>query len=306
MQYLVTGGCGFIGSHISEVLAEKGEKVRILDDLSSGYEANIADFADKVEFIKGDIRDSEAVAKAMKGVDGVFHLAGMVSAFDSVERPLVCHDINVTGTLNILNAARDAGVKRVVFASSCAVYGNNPESPKVEAMTRAPASPYAASKAASELYMRVFAELYGVQTVCLRFFNVFGPRQDPSSQYSGVISRFVNDTAEGYACIYGDGLQTRDFIFVRDVVQANLLAMTSDKAGAGEPINVGTGVEISLLDLLDYMRELGDREFEVMFKDARAGDVRHSRANISKAQELLGFEPAYTIRNGLAELLFQH
>ncbi|MBI9076349.1 MAG: SDR family NAD(P)-dependent oxidoreductase [Desulfatibacillum sp.] len=304
MHYLVTGGCGFIGSHICEALVEQGEKVRILDDLSSGYEDNIAGFSDQVEFIKGDIRDSRAVTSAMDGVDGVFHLAGLVSAFDSVERPHACHQVNLTGTLNILTAARDAGAKRVVFASSCAVYGNNPETPKKETMPHMPESPYAVSKAGCELYMRVFANLYNLQTVCLRFFNVFGPRQDPSSEYSGVISRFVNDTAQGHACVYGDGMQSRDFIFVRDVVQANLLAMISPKVGAGEAINVGTGMEISLLDLLDYIRDIGDRGFEVLYKDSRPGDVRHSRGDISMARELLGFEPAYTIRNGLAELLY--
>ena len=304
MQYLVTGGCGFIGSHICEALVEKGEKVRILDNLSSGYEDNIADFASQVELVKGDIQDTQAVASVMDGVDGVFHLAGLVSVFDSVERPRACHEINLTGTLNILTAARDAGVKRLVFASTCALYGNNPQSPKIETMPQVPESPYAVSKAGCELYMGLFARLYNLQTVCLRFFNVFGPRQDPSSEYSGVISRFVSDTAQGYACIYGDGLQTRDFIFVRDVVQANLLAMTSEKAGAGEVINIGTGKEISLLNLLDYVREIGDRDFDVMHKDARPGDVRHSRADISVARELLGFEPAYTIRNGLSELLY--
>ncbi len=305
MHYLVTGGCGFIGSHICEALVERGDTVRIIDDLSTGYKENIAEFSDQVELIQGDIRDENAVASAVQGVDGIFHLAGLVSAFDSVDRPMACHEVNLTGTLNILNAAKDARVTRLVFSSSCALYGNNPQSPKTEAMPYVPESPYAVSKAGCELYMQVFANLYGIETVCLRYFNVFGPRQDPSSEYSGVISRFVNDTSQGWACVYGDGKQTRDFIFVRDIVQANLLAMTSQKVGKGEVLNIGTGIETSLLDLLEHIQGISDRDFDILYKDSRPGDVRHSRADISLARELLGFDPAYTMRNGLAELLYQ-
>lgn len=304
MQHLVTGGCGFIGSHICESLADQGEKVRIIDNLSTGYEENIAGFADRVELINGDVRDAQLLDSAMKNIDIVFHLAGLVSAFDSVERPLHCHDVNVTGTLNVLEAAKKAGVKRIVFASSCSVYGNDPEMPKKENFHASPESPYAASKKAGELYMGVYAKLYDIEAVSLRFFNVYGPRQDPSSEYSGVISRFVSDTSMGYATVFGDGRQTRDFIFVLDVVKACLLASKSEKAGAGEIVNIGTGVQTSLLEILEGVKEISGREFDVMFKDPRPGDVRHSVADISMAREILGFEPSYTIINGLSELLF--
>lgn len=303
MQYLVTGGCGFIGSHICEALVGKGEKVRIFDDLSTGYEDNISGFSDKVELVRADICDFDAVSRAMKNVDRVFHYAAMVSAFDSVDRPKVCHEINITGALNVLEAAKRAGAGRIIFASSCSVYGNGPKMPKTENMARAPESPYAVSKAACEDYMSVYAKLYGIQTVSLRFFNVYGPRQDPSSEYSGVISRFVNDTAQGFATVYGDGKQTRDFVFVRDVVQANFLAMESDKAGHGEIINIGTGKQTSLLDLLDAIKDISGRPFDVFFKNSRPGDVRHSVADITLAADLLGFTPGYTMQNGLAELL---
>lgn len=304
MRYLVTGGCGFIGSHLCEALVAQGAEVRILDNLSSGKEDNIAPFRDRVELVKADVRDSAALDEAMRGVDRVFHEAALVSVFESVEKPLDNHEINITGTLNVLLAAVSAGVRRVVVASSAAVYGNDPDLPKMEDMVPRPESPYALAKIAKEHYMTVFNKLYGIQTVSLRYFNVYGPRQDPGSMYSGVISRFVDAVRAGRnPTIFGDGLQTRDFVFVKDVVQANLEAMHSDGVGCGEVFNIGTGRALSLLELLDGLRNVTGRSFEVEFKPARAGDVRHSVADISRARRALRYEPRYDIRQGLSELL---
>ena len=304
MAYLVTGGCGFIGSHLAEALVSRGEDVRVFDNLSSGYERNLAGFRDRVDLRIGDVRDRAALDSAMQGVTHVFHEAALVSVFDSVDRPGENHEINITGTLNVLLAARERGVRRVVVASSAAIYGDDPALPKSETMLPAPESPYGLAKIAKEYYMRVFARLYGVETVSLRYFNVYGPRQDPSSMYSGVISKFT-DTVRGGEdpTIYGDGKQTRDFVFVRDVVQANLLAMQAAGMGAGEAVNVGTGIRTSLLDLLEALRELTGATFRVNFADARKGDIRHSVADISLAGELLGYRPGCGIREGLGELL---
>ena len=304
MKYMVTGGAGFIGSHLTEALVSEGHETVVFDNLSSGHESNLADFQDRIEFVRGDIRDTDALTHAMSGADGVFHEAALVSVFDSVERPMENHEINITGTLNVLSAARHCGVRRVLLAASAAAYGNNPVLPKQEAMRPEPESPYGMAKVAGEHYLRVFARLFGVETVSLRYFNVYGPRQDPRSMYSGVISRF----AEAMACgrnptVFGDGRQTRDFVFVRDVVRANLLAMASDKAGQGEVFNIGTGRGTSLLDLLETLRALTGRDFEIEFKPERAGDIRHSLADIALARETLGYEPAFDIHSGLKELL---
>ena len=302
--YLVTGGCGFIGSHIAEALVEQEQIVIIYDDLSSGYERNIAGFRDKITFIEADIRDVRALTDAMQGVDYVFHEAAMVSVFDSVERPVDNHDINITGTLNVLVAARECGVKRVVVASSAAVYGDDPALPKTEEMIPCPESPYALAKIVNEHYMRVFANLYGLETVVLRYFNVYGPRQDPGSMYSGVIAKFSDDILAGRnPTVFGDGLQTRDFIFVRDVVEANFLAMNNANLGKGEVFNIATGLRTSLLDLLDTLKNLVGKNVNPRFKDVRHGDVRHSVANITLAQRELGFTPRYGLREGLGELL---
>ncbi len=302
--YLVTGGCGFIGSHIAEALVEQEQIVIIYDNLSSGYERNIAGFRDKITFIKADIRDVRALTDAMQGVDYVFHEAAMVSVFDSVERPVENHDINITGTLNVLVAARECGVKRVVVASSAAVYGDDPALPKTEEMIPCPESPYALAKIVNEHYMRVFANLYGLETVALRYFNVYGPRQDPGSMYSGVIAKFSDDILAGRnPTVFGDGLQTRDFIFVRDVVEANFLAMNNRDLGKGEVFNIATGRRTSLLDLLNVLKDLVGKNVNPQIKDARRGDVRHSVADITRAQRELGFTPRYGLREGLGELL---
>lgn len=304
MRYLVTGGCGFIGSHICEALVAQGAAVRVFDNLASGFERNIASFRDKVEFVKADVREPEALKSAMVGVDYVFHEAALVSVFDSVNRPLDNHEINLTGTLNVLMAAKAAGVKRVVVASSAAVYGNDPALPKTEDMRPQPESPYALAKIAKEYYMSAFSKLYGLQTVSLRYFNVYGPRQDPASMYSGAVSRFVDAVRAGQnPTVFGDGQQTRDFVFVKDVVQANLAAMHMDGLGGGEAFNIGTGRSTSLLDLLAALRELTGRSFDVQFKPERAGDIRHSVSSIDRARRMLKYEPGYDIKRGLSELL---
>ena len=303
-MYLITGGSGFIGSHIAEALVARGDAVRVFDNLASGFELNLAAFRDKLEFVRGDVRDPAALAQAMHGVRYVFHEAALVSVFDSVDRPLDNHEINITGTLNVLNAARVAGVKRAVVASSAAIYGNDPALPKREDMRPQPESPYALAKIAKEYYMSVFASLYGLETVSLRYFNVYGPRQDPKSMYSGVISKFCDVLAAGKdPTIFGDGGQTRDFIFVKDVVAANLLAMESPGIGHGEAFNVATGHQTSLIDLLAVLEELTGRNFTTHFQPARAGDIRHSYADVTKARQQMGFEAKYGVREGLRHLL---
>jgi UDP-glucose 4-epimerase len=302
--YLVTGGCGFIGSHICEALVAEGGRVRILDNLSSGYVQNIARIRDQVEFIEGDIRDATAVDAAVQGVDFIFHEAALVSVFDSVERPVDNNDINITGTLNVIEAARRHGAKRMVLASSAAVYGNDPTLPKKEDMRPQPESPYAIGKITGEYLLGVAAKLYGLETVALRYFNVYGPRQDPSSMYSGVISKFVDVLAAGQTpTIFGDGQQTRDFVFVKDVVQANLLAMHSGDVGNGEVFNVGTGKQTSLLELLAVLTSLTDREVAPRFEPVRAGDVRHSVSDISAISSALDYQPSYSLRAGLEQLI---
>jgi UDP-N-acetylglucosamine/UDP-N-acetyl-alpha-D-glucosaminouronate 4-epimerase len=302
MKYLITGGAGFIGSHIAEELLAEGHDVRVFDNLSSGYEQNIAPLP--VEFVKGDVRDLDALKGAASGVDGIFHEAALVSVPESVEKPIENNEINVTGTMNALLAARDCGVRRVLLASSAAIYGNNPELPKREDMLPEPVSPYALGKIAGEYYQRVFAELYDVETVSLRYFNVFGPRQDPGSMYSGVISKFVEVMGSGGTpTVFGDGEQTRDFVFVKDVVQANLLAMKSERAGQGEVFNVGTGRATSLLELIETLAGIFDREATTNFAEPRAGDIKHSVSNISRAREVLGYEPKATLLEGLKALV---
>jgi len=304
MVYLITGGCGFIGSHVAESLVSGGNRVRIYDNLSSGYEKNISAIRKKAEFIKADIRDLSAVTSAMSGVDYVFHGAALVSVFDSVKLPRDNHDINITGTLNVLTAARDKGVKRVVFASSAAVYGNNPELPKREDMKPEPESPYGLAKVAAEHYLAVFAKLYGLETVGLRFFNAYGPRQDPGSLYSGVISKFVKSMMDGSnPAVFGDGKQTRDFVFVDDVVQATVLAMHSAGIGKGDVFNIGSGFQTSLLDLLKVLKELSGKTFDIEFYEARAGDLKYSSADITLAKQKLLFTPRHDIRTGLKKLL---
>lgn len=301
---LVTGGCGFIGSHICEELVARGYRVRVLDDLSSGYRENLRSLESSVEIMLGDVRHAETVQQAVADAQGVFHEAALVSVFDSVKRPGDCHDINATGTLNVLQAARAAGVKRVVLASTAAAYGNDPTLPKREDLKPQPESPYAVAKVVGEHYQRIFSSLYGLETVTLRYFNVFGPRQDPRSPYSGVISKFTDDLkAKRAPTIFGDGLQSRDFVFVKDVVQANMLAMFGVERGAGQIYNVASGATATLLDLLATLGRLVGRSIQPVHKEARAGDIRHSSASIARAQGELGYAPKFSLEAGLRELL---
>jgi nucleoside-diphosphate-sugar epimerase len=299
-SYLVTGAAGFIGSNIVEELVRRGERVRALDNLSTGKRSNIEPFLGNIDFVEGDITDSSVVAEAMQGVDYVLHQAALPSVPRSVADPLVSHEINATGTLKMLLAARDAGVKRLVFASSSSVYGDSPTMPKHEGMPTQPRSPYAVNKLAGEEYTRIFASLYGLPTVALRYFNVFGPRQDPHSAYAAVIPAFVAAMLENrQPTIYGDGTQTRDFTYVSNVVHANLLACESSSAD-GMALNVACGENFSLLDLVKHINRLLGTNIEPLFEPERKGDVKHSLAAIDQARERLGYAPQVSFEEGLA------
>lgn len=297
MSYLVTGGGGFIGSHIVESLVEEGKEVRVLDDFSTGERANLAGLP--VEIIVGDIRDVQTVQKSVEGVDTVFHQAALCSVVRSIEDPVSTHDVNVRGTVVLLNACRNAGVRRVVFASSSSVYGDSDVLPKRENMKPEPMSPYAVSKLEGELYCQMFHKIYGLEAVCLRYFNVFGPRQDPSSEYAAVIPRFIQAALNGSGpIIYGDGAQTRDFTYVENVVRANVKAAVS-KDAAGKVFNVACGECRSLLELVGSLEKISHRELTPVFRDARTGDVKHSQASIERAKRVLGFSPSIEFDEGL-------
>ena len=301
MNYLVTGGAGFIGSHITERLLADGHTVRILDNFSTGKRENIPAAAG-VEVIEGDVGDVETVRNAMQDINYVFHEAAIASVPETVGNPLASERINYRGTLNILESARHAGVKRVVFACSAAVYGDLPELPKREGMPLRPLSPYAVDKLASEHACKVYTHLYGLEAVALRYFNVFGPRQDPSSPYSGVISIFSDCLRQGkQPTIYGDGEQTRDFVFVSDVVEANIRAAAS-ATSPGSAINIATGNTLSINDLLRTICHIQGQPFAPHYLPGRQGDIRHSRADISLARELLDWEPVAEFETGLREL----
>jgi UDP-glucose 4-epimerase len=299
--FLVTGGAGFIGSHIVEALVRRGDRVRVLDDLSTGHEANLAPFADRIEFIRGSITDSAAVARAVAGVDCVFHEAALASVPRSVERPLDTHAACVTGTLTVLDAARRAGVRRLVYAASSSAYGDQPTSSKRESDLPAPISPYGAAKLAGESYCQAFTASYGFETVCIRYFNVFGPRQDPHSQYSAVIPLFITAMLAGSPpTIYGDGGQSRDFTFVDNVVHGNLLAADVDaKLVAGRTLNVANGRNTSLLELIAILNRLLGTRIEPVHAPPRVGDVRESLADITQARQRLGYEPPVDFEEGL-------
>ncbi|HPZ08374.1 MAG TPA: SDR family oxidoreductase [Candidatus Eremiobacteraeota bacterium] len=303
--HVITGGCGFIGSHIAEELVKNNQnKVIILDNLSSGYLKNIEHIRDKIEFINGDIRDYERLNQIMKKVDYVFHKAALVSAFDSINRPFDNHSINITGTLNVLDCASKNNVKRVILASSAAVYGNTPKLPKIETMLPSPESPYGVAKITGEYYGRVYSKLYNLSVISLRYFNVFGLRQDPSSPYSGVISIFINRIlSDKIPTIFGDGTQTRDFVFIKDVVKANLLAMEKEGLSGGEVFNIATGKSISLLKLMDTINNITGKKIKALYKEAREGDIKHSKADIKKAINLLGYKPSFTLEEGLKTLI---
>jgi UDP-glucose 4-epimerase len=303
-KYLVTGGAGFIGSHIVEELLRRGEKVRIIDNLSTGKIDNIKDFLSEVEFIEGDLRDINKVREAVKGIDYILHQAAIPSVPRSIADPISSNSSNVDGTLNLLFAAKEAKVKRVVIASSSSVYGDSEILPKTEEFTPNPISPYAVTKLVKELYARVFYQIYGLETVSLRYFNVFGPRQDPTSQYAAVIPRFITKMLKGESpVIFGDGEQSRDFTYVKNVVEANILASISDKVGHGEVINIACGESITLNQLVNRINEIIGTNIKPIYTKPRPGDIRHSLASVNRAKELLGYTVKVSFLDGLKETI---
>jgi UDP-glucose 4-epimerase len=301
-MYLVTGGAGFIGSHLAEELVGRGEGVRVVDSLVTGKRANLAHLR-SVDFVEGDLAEIDVARRAVEGVDYVLHQAAIPSVPRSVADPITSNRSNIDATLNVLVAARDAGVKRVVYAGSSSAYGDQPTLPKREDMPTRPLSPYALQKLVGEQYLAMFTRLYGLDTVTIRYFNVFGPRQDPSSPYSGVISLFISALVDGrQPTIYGDGGQTRDFTYIANVVDGVLRACHAPGI-AGEMMNVATGGRISLNDLLSTLCEILGVHIEAIYREARAGDVRDSQADISRAKRLTGYVPTVDLREGLERTL---
>jgi UDP-glucose 4-epimerase len=299
--YLVTGGAGFIGSNLVATLLERGDDVRVLDDFSTGKRENLARVTERIALHEASVADEAAVREAVDGVDYVLHQAALASVPRSVSDPVSCHRVNLTGTLALLLAARDAGVKRVVFAASSSAYGDQPALPKDESMAPSPLSPYAASKLACEYYCRAFTECYGLETVCLRYFNIYGPRQDPESVYAAVIPKFITAMLAGERpVIFGDGEQSRDFTYVADCVRANLLATTAERA-AGQTVNIACGGRYSLNDLVGLLNGILGTSIEPVYQAERAGDVKHSQADIGLARQLLGYEPQVAFEDGLAK-----
>lgn len=297
MKILITGGAGFIGSHLADFLVAGGDEVIVLDNLSTGKRENIGLL--KVRLIEGDIRDFKCVSEAVKGVDTVFHLAALCSVSRSIADPRTTHEVNATGTLNVLEASRKAGVRRVLLASSSSVYGDSEISPKHEELKTAPLSPYAVSKLIGEIYCQMYWKTFGLETVALRYFNVFGPRQDPESEYAAVIPKFLQAMLnDDQPCIYGDGTQTRDFTYVKNVVRANVAAAISPSA-AGQIMNIACGDRWSLLQLLDRLEQLLGHDANPLFLPRRLGDVWHSQASIERAAELIGFSPEEDFDEGL-------
>jgi UDP-glucose 4-epimerase len=298
-KYLVTGGGGFIGSHVVDELLARGHAVKVLDNFSTGRRSNIAHVLGDIELVEGDVRSYERANTAVAGVDAVVHLAALPSVPRSVQDPLTTTEVNVTGTLNVLLAARDREVRRVVLASSSSVYGANEFLPKHEELIPHPISPYAVSKLAAEQYAMAFSAVYGLETIALRYFNVFGPRQDPDSQYSGVVALFLRLAAEGgRPAVCGDGTQTRDFTYVSNVVDATLLAAQAPQA-SGSVLNIGCGASYSVLDLIAAIEKATGRPMEPTFGPDRPGDVKHSFANIDRARARIGYEPSVPFDEGV-------
>jgi nucleoside-diphosphate-sugar epimerase len=299
MRYLVTGGAGFIGSNIVDELVRRGHQVVVLDDLSSGKEANLASVRDRIDLRVGNITDLAALQPACRGVDYVIHLAARTSVPKSVKDPLESNRVNIDGTLNVLVAARDAKVRRFVFAASSSAYGETPALPKVETMQPQPISPYGVTKYVGELYAQVFGRVYGLENACLRYFNVFGPRQDPTSQYSGVLSRFMLAIIQGEPpVVYGDGEQTRDFTYIDNVVDETLRACEANEA-SNKVFNGGTGARITLNDVLKLLEKITGKEIRPKYDPPRNGDIRDSQADISLARKVLGYEPRVQFEEGL-------
>jgi nucleoside-diphosphate-sugar epimerase len=298
-SYLVTGGAGFIGSNIVSALVTRGDCVRVLDNFSTGKRENLAGDLDKIELIEGDLRDLAAVRRAVQGVDYVLHQGALPSVPRSVADPLTAHEVNATGTLNVLLAARGANVRKVVYASSSSVYGNSPTLPKREDMSPDPLSPYAAAKLAGEGYCKAFYRVYGLETVILRYFNVFGPRQDPASEYAAVIPKFTKAILRGESpAIYGDGTQSRDFTYVANVVAANLNAAAQPGLG-GRVFNVACNQAFTLIQLIDSLNQILGTDIKPIFREERVGDVKHSLASIASARDAFGYEPAISFGEGL-------
>ena len=302
-HYLVTGGCGFVGSHLVEALVQKGERVRVFDNCSTGKAENIAHLKNQIELIDGDLRELEAVHQAVAGVDYIFHQGARPSVARSLADPILSNNVNIDGTLNLLVAARDAGVKRVVYAASSSAYGNIPTLPRSETLPPQPASPYAITKYVGECYCRVFTQVFGLDTVALRYFNIFGPRQNPRSQYSAVIPKFIHAYLQGNSpIIEGDGEQSRDFTYIANAVHANLLACHAEGV-AGEIFNIGCGQQTSINRLANLIGEMMGADAKPVYTASRPGDVRHSRADIRKAQRLLGYEPKVELKTGLRQTI---
>ncbi|HMQ67439.1 MAG TPA: SDR family oxidoreductase [Ignavibacteria bacterium] len=303
MKFLITGGAGFIGSNIASELLKKGYFVRILDNFSSGKRENLKGMEKDIELVEGDIRSYHIVQDSLKGIDIVLHQAALPSVPRSIKDPITTNDVNINGTLNILEAAVDLKVKRVVYASSSSVYGDNPVLPKVETMVPNPLSPYAVSKLTGEKYCNVFSRIYGLETVCLRYFNVFGPRQDPTSQYSAVIPKFIKAISQDIQpVIYGDGEQSRDFTYVSNVIQANILAATSD-CESGITVNCAVSGQITLNDLVKEMNKLMNKNVQPVYEGPRAGDIKHSYADISLAGKSIGYKPVVSFEEGLKKTI---
>lgn len=301
-RYLITGGAGFIGSNIVDRLVEKGEKVRVIDNLATGKMENLASVMDKIEFVNGDIRYLNTVMEAMRGVDYVIHQAALPSVPRSVETPLESNDVNTNGTLNILYAAKEAKVKRVVYAASSSAYGESPTLPKIETMQTSPLSPYAVNKLAGEYNCKAFYNVYGLETVALRYFNIYGPKQDPNSYYSAVIPKFIKAYLTGKSpIIFGDGEQSRDFTFIENVISANLLACKAPVKAAGRVMNIACGGRITLNQLAEELKKLLNVDLPVEHGEPRAGDIKHSLADVNLAKELINYEPKVLIEEGLKQ-----
>jgi len=303
MKYLVTGGAGFIGSNIVETLVHHGERVRVIDNFSTGYRENLSNVESKIEIIEGDIRSYHTVRDAVDGMDFVLHQAALGSVPRSIDDPITTNDVNANGTLNLLDVAKDANIKRFVFASSSSIYGDSLALPKNEQMIPSPISPYAVSKLSAEKYSYVFNKVYGLETVVLRYFNVFGPKQSPKGAYAAIIPLFIQAMLENRApTIYGDGKTSRDFTFVRDVVEANLVACVRENI-QGKVFNIAGSSQTSLNELAKIIAEETGYSGEITYEEERKGDVRHSRADIEEARKHLGFGPKMTLRKGIQKIV---
>ena len=300
-RLVVTGGAGFIGSNIVDRLVAEDNEVVVIDNLLTSKANNLKDVMSRIKFVNGDIQDLDLLAREFEGIDYVLHQAALASVPRSIENPIASNQNNIDGTLNVLVAARDAGVKRVVYAASSSAYGNTPTLPKHEGMTTDPLSPYAITKLVGEQYCKVFYEIYGLETVSLRYFNVFGPRQDPNSHYAAVIPKFIT-AMQNDECpvIFGDGEQSRDFTYVQNNVDANLLACTAPNA-AGKMFNIACGERITLNQLVEVLNDILGKDIEPLYEEERAGDVKHSLADITLARDVLGYEPEYGFREGLVK-----